>query len=34
MPVKTFRGGVHPADGKSLSADVKIVRLDAPDELT
>ncbi len=34
MPVRTFRGGVHPADRKSLSADKKIVRLDAPDELT
>ncbi len=34
MPVKTFRGGVHPSDGKSLSASSRIVRLDAPDELT
>ncbi len=34
MPVKTFRGGVHPKDGKSLSENAPITRLEASGTLT
>ncbi len=34
MPLKTFKGGVHPKDKKELSEGAQIVRLEAKGELT